>query len=809
MDHPRPSPWLRRVATLASIAILHGAIPASAANDWIPPRPVSVAFPGGTLAPAAVRTIEFVVRANGAPADLNWTATTSGTGPGLFVPGVAPTAGTLSLAADQIATVPLTVSIPPTATGFGSITITLSYQAGGRAARVRGDFFAAVGGKPEVIPVPSVWESGAGTSGAVVFQVHSLSGTSEWIQITPTRSNPDPNQPAKLFLGGNVDSVFLPSGGTLIVSVPTTVPGNAFPGNLNSVRIGVVTTPVPTWPEASAIGYAFVNAPHVDSLPTTFFPSGVVPLDQGTAAARDGPTLMPGRNLWLQPTGVKGVRVLNGLALGQVGDVDLDTNGVDDRLVGTVRMPASSHAASIAVVPGFVNSLSETLDLGLLAAGGSGLMLLDLRVAVDPPYGTWEDEFDQDFNGIDDRILRILPVPGFATDVTWYTAPSGRVIALVAAADNGSIPVASNYNPALAVPGTGAGVVAIDVLAALDSLPGVPYVAGTLPTPGNALDLELRGGPDPDLAIADGASGVSTWQVIADAAAPTTVSFLLHGAVTLDATWGTPHARDVAWVINAPDTTYLAVAASAAGMQILRAPPSGAPFLALVQRTSAPVIGVACAMIGTVGAALGANGVALLRLPGPGLLDSIAPGAPMPYTAPVVIDQGGSWNGGVPLAVASFGTPNSSSTSLVFLPGTEPVPDLLVSDGARTLMLRSGTASLVGVGDPQRPSLSPGPRLVVHPNPAFGRAEFRVTWDRAAGVVPRSDEPTRFEIFDLNGRPVRHLTAPPSATSIPGGIARIGWDGLDQRGEALAPGRYWVRARQGSWSALGGFVVLR
>jgi len=105
-------------------------------------------------------------------------------------------------------------------------------------------------------------------------------------------------------------------------------------------------------------------------------------------------------------------------------------------------------------------------------------MLLDLTVTDDPTFGTWEDFFDVDMNGIDDRILRVIPTSGFATDVGWFRAPSGRVVAMVADADTGSVAVSASYNPASVVAGTGQGVVAIDLGAALD--PGLPPYAAAM-----------------------------------------------------------------------------------------------------------------------------------------------------------------------------------------------------------------------------------------------------------------------------------------------------------------------------------------
>ena len=60
-------------------------------------------------------------------------------------------------------------------------------------------------------------------------------------------------------------------------------------------------------------------------------------------------------------------------------------------------------------------------------------------------------------------------------------------------------------------------------------------------------DLELRGGPNPDMAVADGAGGVS-FQSVEAIGTPATVTFTPLGDVGLDATWGTPYARDLAWM---------------------------------------------------------------------------------------------------------------------------------------------------------------------------------------------------------------------------------------------------------------------
>src|SRR5262249_5419417 len=246
---------------------------------------------------------------------------------------------------------------------------------------------------------------------------------------------------------------------------------------------------------SNAVGHALVNPAQTANLPTVLIPAGLTPVDN-PVAGRDGPALLATRGYLLVPSGLSGVGVMRASATDSIGVVDSDADGVEDRWIGNIHIPA--FAAAIDVIPGFVSPLGDTLDVGLLAAGHAGLMLLDLRVLEDPPFGTWSDFFDTDGNGIDDRILRTIPLSGFATVVATFRTASGRLVGMVADADTGSVPVSSMFNPAAVVAGTGQGVVAIDVAAALDTLSNPPYGAGVLPTPGNALDLELRGGSSPD-----------------------------------------------------------------------------------------------------------------------------------------------------------------------------------------------------------------------------------------------------------------------------------------------------------------------
>ena len=133
--------------------LLAGARPAAAGSDWIPPRPVSLVAPSATLSVAQPRTLGFVIRANRVPANLRWTLTLSGPGANSFTPIVSATTGTVSLAADQTISIPLTVTVPASAPipSNGFITFNVAYEPGGgkAAASVVAMIRAATGGRPE------------------------------------------------------------------------------------------------------------------------------------------------------------------------------------------------------------------------------------------------------------------------------------------------------------------------------------------------------------------------------------------------------------------------------------------------------------------------------------------------------------------------------------------------------------------------------------------------------------------------------------------------------------------------------------
>lgn len=808
--HAGPRFFLALVAALALVSAWNPA--PAAALDWIPPRPVTAFLPSATLAPASTHVLQLVVIASGAPANVFWTASFSGQ----FPANVTPTAGFLSIPAGGIQTVDFTVTLSDTANGSGFLTVELTHQfGGGRAAKAIGGVYAATLGRPEVKPVPGSFRAVAGTSGSMSYQVHSLIGTAEAIDLAVSRSNPDANNFGGLFAGAPPDTLAnLPGHGTITITVPTTLAPNAYTGNANAIQLNVASEAGVSVGE----GHAIVSAPLPGSVPTALVPVGLVPFD-ATVTGRDGSATLPARAYRLIPTSLTGVRVMREVSIDSIGMVDTNGDGVDDRMLGTIRIPA--YAAALSVIPRFVTAAGDTLDLGLLAAGRAGLLLLDLRVLEDPSFGTWEDFFDVDMNGIDDRILRAIPLSGFATDVAWIRAPSGRTVAFVADADSGSIPVSPAYAPGSTVAGTGQGVVAIDVDAALDTIGNPPFAAGSLATPGSTLDLEVRGGPDPDLVIADGAAGVSVYRLAISGGVPATVTFTPRGAIPLSSAWGTPYARDLTWLSLSPETTYVAVAAAAGGVQIVRVPPSigTAPSLVLVQQTLGPAIGIAGAWTGTLGVAEGATGVALMRSPGKGSLDKIEPGAPAPYNGPVVLARGVSWAASqAPLESASHQGFVGSASALCFQATAGPIPDLLVSDGARVLSLRPGTAPITAVETEETSPLPFRVRLSVTPNPMMdGGGVFlvRSEWDasaspsasRAASAGPALG-PVRIEIYDVQGRLVRRLLDSAQGAAP---AARLRWDGRDELGRRLSSGRYWARVTRvfGSGWATTPVLMLR
>ena len=803
------------------VAAMLAALPASMlplrahASEWIPPRPITAWFPGATIAPGSSATLELVLRAEGASASVQWTAASSGG----FLSTVTPSSGALVLQAGTIARIPLLVAVPPASLGLGSVSISVVYANGGTlGAKVTSSIIAATDGRPEIWPLTPTWSGAGGTSGVAAFSVRSRTGGSETVVVTAGKSNPDPNNIGVLFPpGGSVPStLFVPGGGTVALNVTGTLAGNAWAGNSNAYQVSLTSS----GGISTATALAIVESANPDSLPMALRPIGVTPLDQG-ATGRDGPALLSNRGAWLAPEGLGGIEVFRVTSTDSIGLTDADGDGGDDRLVGTFRIP--SFAAALSVVPGFVAAGGETLDVGLLAAGRAGLMLLDLRVIEDPIFGSWEDFFDSDQNGVDDRILRTIPLPGFATDVAWTVAPSGRVVAFVADADTGSVPVGGTFDPFSTVVGTGAGIVAIDISAAIDSLSGLPVVAGTWSTPGNALDVEVRGGgASVTLAVADGAAGLAVADVVLGGGVPTTAAFTPRAGVPLSTAWGSPYARDVAWIAHSRESTYVAIAAAGGGLQIARVPLLGTPGLVLAQQTSGFPCGVATAWTGVIAAAQSSGGVALFQAPGRAALDLVTPAAAAPYTAPVTFARGANWPGGMPLERAHFQNPAGGPTALAFEPTAGPLPDLFVSDSSRILVLRPGAMTVTGVErEPhQAPPAFGRVRLDVCPNPVSGEAVLRARATAhgagSYGAVKLLRVSAQIDILDVQGRVVRTLRTPAAAAAggaPESGVAelRLNWDGRDRAGRRVPSGRYWARLRSDR-DTVGGttpFLVLK
>jgi len=781
---------LLAVAAWAAVALSFGLLSLAAARaaDWIPQRPIAAWFPSATIAPGNAATLELVIRAEGAAASLEWSAASSGG----FLATVTPLSGAVVLQAGAIARIPLSVGVPAASLGLGSVSVSVLYANGGSlAAKTTASIIAATDGRPEIWPASPTWSGIAGSSGIAAFTVRSGAGGSETVVVTAGKTNPDPNNVGVLFPGGSAPATLLvPGGGMAPLNVNGTLAGNAWAGNANSFQVSLTSTAG----ISTATAFAIVETALPDSLPMALRPVGLVPLDQG-ATGRDGAAILPARGAWLVPEGWGGIEVMRATSTDSIGLTDANADGGDDRLIGTIRIP--SFAASLAVVPGFVAASGETLDLGLLAAGRAGLMLLDLRVIEDPLFGSWEDFFDFDLNGVDDRILRTILLPGFATDVAWTRAASGRVVAFVADADSGSAPVSASFDPLATVAGTGAGVVAIDVTAAVDSLSGLPVISGTWNTPGNALDLELRGGgAGAVLVVADGSAGLAVADVALGGGTPATVAFTPRSATPLPASWGAPYARDLAWIPNSRDSAYVAIAAAAGGLQIARVPAAGAPEVVVAQQTLGAPCGVASAWTGMIGVAQGSGGVALFQSPGRAALDLVTAAAAPPYTAPVTLARGAGWPGGPPLEQAQFQNPAGGATALAFEPTAGPLPDLFVSDSSRMLVLRPGAMTVTAVEREPReaPPALGRVRLEVFPNPMSGAAIVRARAAARAGaggaILLRPNE--RIDILDVQGRIVRTLRGPTAGSGAGVAELRLAWDGRDRSGRRVPSGRYWA-----------------
>jgi hypothetical protein len=184
---------------------------------------------------------------------------------------------------------------------------------------------------------------------------------------------------------------------------------------------------------------------------------------------------------------------------------------------------------------------------------------------------------------------------------------------------------------------------------------------------------------------------------------------------------------------------------------------------------------------------MGAGGVELLRAPGVSELDKIQPGAPAPYTWPVNLARGQSWGASGGLERARHQGWTAGATSVRFRDMAGAMPDLMVSDGARLLVLRPGTASITAVEARSSPPAIA--RIRVVPNPTAG-----AMWMEIARAGPASRlTSSAVRIADARGRLVRTIRMTES-----GPLVRLFWDGRDNHGRAVASGRYWASLEDGS-----------
>ncbi len=193
-----------------------------------------------------------------------------------------------------------------------------------------------------------------------------------------------------------------------------------------------------------------------------------------------------------------------------------------------------------------------------------------------------------------------------------------------------------------------------------------------------------------------------------------------------------------------------------------------------------------------------------MRIPGAAELDRIAPAAAPPYSGPVLLARGQPWTEGRPLELALHKTPSSAASSMAFTSTPGPIPDLLVSDGARALLLRPGAVTITGVEEHRTSPRAAPLHVSVVPNPLGARAEIHVL-DASArlGLGPEA------MVFDVQGRLVRKLEKEdPSGVGSPGS-ARFTWDGRDERGRRLGSGRYWLRVHQADRSTSVPVLILR
>jgi hypothetical protein len=148
----------------------------------------------------------------------------------------------------------------------------------------------------------------------------------------------------------------------------------------------------------------------------------------------------------------------------------------------------------------------------------------------------------------------------------------------------------------------------------------------------------------------------------------------------------------------------------------------------------------------------------------------------------VTLARAAIWTEGRPLELAGLAVPSSATTSLRFLPGAGPIPDLLASDGARVLRIRPGAATITSVAMGGTPVPRAGLALEPNaPNPFNPSTRLSYALAHAARV--------RLAIHDVQGREIAVLV---DRWEAPGPHEAV-WDGRDAKGRAVGSGIYVAR----------------
>jgi hypothetical protein len=134
-------------------------------------------------------------------------------------------------------------------------------------------------------------------------------------------------------------------------------------------------------------------------------------------------------------------------------------------------------------------------------------------------------------------------------------------------------------------------------------------------------------------------------------------------------------------------------------------------------------------------------------------------------------------------------------TKVKFLPGLQ-----FYNEG-RFVNPDSSSDATIGIGlmlDARpAPSMAPLVKMIAAPNPAHGRVSLRIETDRAGWQ--------RLLVMDLQGRIVRNL----DSADYPAGMRSVSWDGRNDSGRVVPPGRYMASLRVPGRTLETRFIILR